>query len=315
MSSLNNPQNLAPTAAESAAEPAAANPGPAWLRYLRTKGGRLAALLVVFAAVDALGVGSLAQLGATTNPLRALLTLVLGFAVAVGALRLYTLLVHRLEQRDDVAELPAATRTSGLRRGILLGLGLFTVTIALIAMFGGYRAHGWGSFWAAVATLGVSGLAAAVVEELMFRAVLFRIVEEWAGTRVALIVSALLFGLLHLINPDATVWGALAIAIEAGLMLGAAYSATRSLWVPIGLHLGWNFAEGGLFGVTVSGSASHGPSGLLDGAVAGHHALVSGGQFGPEASIFSILVCSAISVYFLRKASREGNLRPRRASH
>lgn len=307
MFSLNDPtqNHLDTTAAESDAV-------PTWLRYLRTKAGRLVSLLVVFLAVEALGVGSLAQLGATTNPFRALLTLVLGVAVAYGALRLYQVLIGRIEQRD-ATELPAATAASGLRRGAVLGIVLFTVTIALIAMFGGYRAHGWGSFWAGVATLGVSGIAAAAVEELMFRAVLFRIVEEWAGTKAALVVSALVFGLLHLVNPDATVGGALAIAIEAGLMLGAVYAATRSLWLPIGLHLGWNLAEGGLFGVTVSGSASHGPSGLLDGAVTGP-ALVSGGQFGPEASIFSILVCGVATVYFLRQASREGNIRPRQTA-
>jgi membrane protease YdiL (CAAX protease family) len=267
--------------------------------------------LLVLAAVDGLGVGSLAKLGETTNPFRALLTLVLGVAVAVGALRLYKLLIHRFERRE-VSELPAATASWGLRRGIALGIILFSVTIGLIALFGGYRMDGWGSFWAAAATLGVSGAAAAVVEELMFRAVLFRIVEELAGTRVALVVSGLLFGLLHLINPHATLWGAIAIAIEAGLMLGAAYSATRSLWLPIGLHLGWNFAEGSLFGVTVSGSASPGPNGLVNGLVTGH-ALVSGGEFGPEASIFSILVCLVATVYFLRRARREGNLRPFRA--
>lgn len=105
-------------------------------------------------------------------------------------------------------------------------------------------------------------------------------------------------------------WGALAIAIEAGLMLGAAYAATRTLWLPIGLHFGWNFALSGIFGVTVSGNEDM-PAGLLHGVLSGPEA-ITGGGFGPEAGIFAILVCVIPAVVFLRTAKRQGRLHPRR---
>jgi membrane protease YdiL (CAAX protease family) len=140
----------------------------------------------------------------------------------------------------------------------------------------------------------------AVTEEILFRGELFRLIQKWAGTTVALTVSGLLFGALHLINPGATVWGGLAIAVEAGVLLGVAYTVTRSLWLPIGLHLGWNFAESGLFGATDSGSSFH--SGLVLGVPHGT-AAISGGGFGPEASIFAIVVAVAASVW-LHRASR-----------
>ncbi len=108
-----------------------------------------------------------------------------------------------------------------------------------------------------------------------------------------------MFGGLHLLNPNATPWGAVAIAIQGGLMMAACYAVTRSLWLPIGLHFGWNFAEGGIFGTTVSGSSTTN-TGLFSSHLSGP-LLISGGDFGPEATIFAVLVCSLVTVYFLRK--------------
>lgn len=83
-----------------------------------------------------------------------------------------------------------------------------------------------------------------VVEELVFRGVVFRVLEEWLGTWVALVLASLLFGGLHLTNPDATLWGAVAIALDAGTLLTACYVLIRRLWLAIGLHFGWNFLQG-----------------------------------------------------------------------
>lgn len=265
-------------------------------RFLRPIAVRLIALLVVFAVVDGL-VAALIP----ANPIGGLLV---GVAAAAAALFLYARLVGWLEQRA-VPEVGLATLRSQLPRGVGIGIGLFAVTILLIFVCNGYRVLGWGSAGDMIATFGLM-TGVAVGEELLFRGVLFRIVEEWAGTVVALSVSAVLFGGLHLLNPAATVWGALAIAVEAGVMLGAAYVVTRSLWLPIGLHLGWNFAESGIFGATVSGSDSD-FGGLLRGAAHGP-AIISGGEFGPEASIFSILVCVTVAVVLLRSARRQGRI-------
>jgi CAAX protease family protein len=259
---------------------------PRWLRFT---GVRLLVLLVVFAAVDALVAAVI-----PANPVGGLLA---GLAAAAVALAGYARLVGWLEQRA-VLEVGLAALRSQLPRAIGIGIGLFAVTILLIFVCNGYRVRGWGSAGDMIATFGLMA-GVATGEELLFRGVLFRIVEEWAGTVVALTVSALLFGGLHLLNPAATVWGALAIAAEAGLMLGAAYVVTRSLWLPIGLHLGWNFAESGIFGTTVSGSGAD-SGGLLKGTAHGP-AIISGGEFGPEASIFAILVCVTVAVVLLRK--------------
>ncbi|CCH89161.1 Putative metal-dependent membrane protease, Abortive infection protein [Modestobacter italicus] len=236
--------------------------------------------------------------------------LAVGIAGGAAALGLYVAAVRLLERRQ-VTELAREDALRNLSKGVCGGLVLFTLTIGLIAVLGGYRITGWGSGGAAIAAFGVM-FGVAVSEELLFRGVLFRIVEERAGTWGSLVVSALLFGGLHLANPNATVWGAVAIAVEAGALLAAAYVATRTLWLPIGLHLGWNWAEAGLFGTAVSGSGKTGP-GLLDSVLSGPTAL-TGGAFGPEGSVLAVLICGLAAAGFMVLARRRGLVRPRRTA-
>ncbi|MFC8734412.1 CPBP family intramembrane glutamic endopeptidase [Luteimicrobium sp. NPDC057192] len=232
--------------------------------------------------------------------------LVVGLATAAAALVVYRALVRWTEHRAAV-EVGPGGRGRGLAIGTGAGVAMFAVVIAVLALLGDYTVHG------AHLTAGVAGFvglmaAAAVTEELMFRGVLFRVLERGLGTWLALAATSVLFGALHLVNPDATWWGALAIAVEAGGMLGAAYVATRTLWLPIGLHFGWNFAESAIFSTAVSGNgASHG---WLDATTSGS-TLVTGGTFGPEAGLPSIVVCLAVASALLVVARRRGRIVPR----
>ncbi|MEV4055916.1 CPBP family intramembrane glutamic endopeptidase [Amycolatopsis sp. NPDC049688] len=235
------------------------------------------------------------------------LTLVFGVVTAVLTVVVYRWVVRRTEQRP-VTELSGPGAGLAVGRGVLVGVALFGIVIANIALLGDYEVRGWGTVPGAVGLLGFMA-AAAVTEELLFRGVLFRIVEERTGTVLALVLTGVLFGLVHLVNPHASLWGALAIAIEAGGMLTAAYVATRRLWLPIGLHFGWNFAAAGLFGTEVSGNGT--PQGLLD-AVTSGPAVITGGSFGPEGSLYSVLFCSLGTAAFLWLAHRRGRLVPRR---
>jgi phosphate/sulfate permease len=138
--------------------------------------------------------------------------------------------------------------------------------------------------------------------------VLFRILEQSFGTSVALVASALLFGFAHGINPGATLISDVAIVIEAGLLLGVAYALTRNLWLAIGIHTGWNFTEGSVFGASVSGTQGHGS--LFHSTLTGSD-LLSGGAFGPEASVIAIAVCgSAALILGVLVYRRGGWLRP-----
>lgn len=254
--------------------------------------------LAVVEAIALVGSRAVAEVGGNV-----LLTLVVGVATAVAALIAYAGIV-RVTERRQVSEVAVRGAAPAFGRGLLIGLLLFAAVIGTIAVAGGYHVLGLGSVAAMVATIGVMA-AAAVTEELAFRGVLLRIVEERAGTMVALIGTSLVFGAMHLINPDATLWGAIAIAIEAGGMLGAGYVATRKLWLPIGLHFGWNLAESGIFSTEVSGDGAS--QGLLHSVTSGPM-LLTGGEFGPEASLASVIGGVLVTIVFLVIAHRRGNL-------
>ena len=235
------------------------------------------------------------------------LTLALGMLTTVLAVLVYRWVVGRTEHRP-VAELDPSGAAPALGRGTLIGVVMFGMVITNLFTSGNYEVHGLGSLSGTVGLFGFMA-AAAVTEELLFRGVLFRIIEEYLGTWIALALTALLFGLAHLPNPDATAWGAFAIAIEAGGMLAAAYVATRNLWVPIGVHFGWNFAAGGIFSTVVSGNDTE--QGLLDSTTSGNK-WITGGDFGPEGSVYSVLFGVLLTIAFLWLAHRRGHIVPRR---
>ncbi|MBB5960658.1 hypothetical protein FHS29_007286 [Saccharothrix tamanrassetensis] len=237
-----------------------------------------------------------------------LLALPLGIGSVIVVVAGYRKLSQVVEQRADIPELAKVRMWSQLRRGALLGSGLFVLLMLLIGMFGGWQDMSWGSIWGCLGTAGLTA-SVAVTEEVLFRAVLFRIMEERTGTAVALVVSSLIFGLTHSINGDATLWGVLSIALTGGLLTTAAYVATRSLWLSIGLHFAWNFTHAGIFGVALSGT-TEAPHGLLQTTLSGPTAL-TGGTFGPEASLIALLVCVVPTVVLLRRAARTGQIQRR----
>ena len=181
--------------------------------------------------------------------------------------------------------------------GIGFGIGLlyFVLVTGCIALLGGYRVTGIGNDWVALAKPLFMFLIVAVGEEVLFRGIVFRMLDERWGTWVALIVSALIFGFVHITNDNATVWSSVAIAVEAGLLLGAAYKWAGNLWLPIGIHWAWNFFQGPVFGFAVSGNQTQSLiKPLIDGPV-----WMTGGTFGAEASVPAFVLGLAVAVLFL----------------
>jgi len=136
--------------------------------------------------------------------------------------------------------------------------------------------------------------------------VLFRIVEEGLGSWWALVISALFFGASHIANPGATLWSSAAIAIEAGLLFGMIYHLTRSLSLCMGLHAAWNFAQGTIYGIPVSGTRA---DGWLVSTRSGPDWL-SGGVFGAEASVVALTLCSLCTAGLLVVVVRRGSIVP-----
>ena len=212
----------------------------------------------------------------------------------------YRGLTRVLEGRaaDELGRPGAPSETAA---GAVIGAGLLSLTVALVAALGYYHVESTASLTALFAAFGIAATSG-YIEEVVFRGVLFRIVEEGLGTWAAFAVSVAFFGAAHLGNPQATLYGAAAIGIEAGMLLGAAYLLTRRLWLAIGIHFGWNFMQAGVFGPNLSGREV---GSVLESRLSGPD-LLSGGALGVEGSLFAVLLCAALSVLFLMKAHRRG---------
>jgi membrane protease YdiL (CAAX protease family) len=270
------------------------------VRLILLAGGMLALLIAL-----QLGVRALAHIVPARTK-----TVVLSMSelAACGVMILaYRISVRRLEHRV-AAEIAFSKSAWLFLPGVILGLAIFSVVYAILWSIGIAHYEGFGQ-WAGVVAAGAAALAAAVGEEIVFRGAIFRIVDERLGSTAALLVSAMVFGLLHAMNPGATLLSTTAIALEAGVLLAAAYAATRTLWLPIGIHFGWNFTEGGIFGAAVSGGRS---KGLLVFPLRGP-AVYTGGAFGPEASVWAVAVCLATSALLIWAAIRLQHWRPLRA--
>ena len=164
-----------------------------------------------------------------------------------------------------------------------------------IALMGGYRIDSVNWDWNALIRSLFMFLVVGVGEEVLFRGIVFRMIDDRWGTVVALVVSALIFGFVHISNNNATVWSSVAIAVEAGLLLGAAYKWSGTLWVPIGIHWSWNYFQGPVFGFAVSGN---GTQSLVDPVIQGSDWL-TGGSFGAEASIPAFVLGLALAIVLL----------------
>ncbi|WP_165776680.1 CPBP family intramembrane glutamic endopeptidase [Bifidobacterium simiarum] len=274
-------------------------------RYSAPLRGFVFAAVFIVAAIAIIGVGSggKAALPGSGTGVTPDMTLV-SWGELFGAIIAYLIVVMALEGRRRPIEL-APARALDLVRGGIASFVCIAVSIGVIALFGGYRIVGFNAGYVPWADLLTLGLTAGVAEEIMMRGILLRLVEESLGSWGAVAVSALVFGLLHVLNPDGTLWGGIAIAIEAGLLFGAIYLATRSLWWCIGFHAMWNIAEGPIFGSIVSGTGTQ-RSWLI--AQWSGPDLLTGGRFGLEASVVPVVIMGSLAIALLIHLQRHGRM-------
>jgi membrane protease YdiL (CAAX protease family) len=229
------------------------------------------------------------------KPLRVGWPLLLAAVLGMLGYRWFT---QRVEKRT-ATELALARAPREIGTGLALGATLGLAVAGVLAAVGAFTvtgSDGWGFMLKSLP----EQIMVACFEELVFRAVLFRIVEQRWGSRNALIVSFVMFALAHLPNEHVS---ALAILITgvAGVTLSACYMLTRRLWLSIGMHFGWNYLYDGVFAVPVSG---HPARGWLQVSMSGPDWL-TGGSYGVEASLVTLLVWGAAAVWLLRRAYKQ----------
>lgn len=216
---------------------------------------------------------------------------------------LYLFIVAKLGEHPR-NEFRDAKALRNLLLGLVGGAAVFSLIVLIAAALGIYRIVGVGDLRGLLAALIGPTLFAAVSEEMLFRGILFRWLEDFGGSWTALLLTSAFFGAAHLANPHASTVAAAGIAIEAGVMLGAAYMLTRSLWLPIGLHAAWNFTQGEVYDIPVSGAKA---DGIVNAQLNGPP-LLTGNGFGLEASVIAMVVATAFGLWLLWLAIRKGEV-------
>ncbi|MBL8370859.1 MAG: CPBP family intramembrane metalloprotease [Burkholderiaceae bacterium] len=269
-------------------------------RIFRSPPARLLLLgfiLVIFMSLNADVMTSYAG-----EPVKAVLHIV---ALAIAGFAVYAGYAYFFEKRA-VSELALPGMGPQLGFGLLMGAGLYAACEVILMALGIYRIVGLNPLSYMVPAIAMA-LSSSIYEELLFRGVLFGAVEQWLGSWAALVVSSLVFGLTHLINPQGTLEGALFIAVEAGILLAAAYMLTRRLWMSIGFHMAWNYTQSAIFSGIVSGNDAQ--PGLIRSTVNGPDWL-TGGSFGVESSVLALLLCTTTGIVMLVMAVKRGKIVP-----
>ncbi len=217
------------------------------------------------------------------------LSLGIAFLTVVLVYACYAILVRKFERRP-VEELAIEHLPKELLGGVVLGVLLMSAVIGLLWL-SGFSELEWGR-WSDWPHDTREALGTGLLEELLARLVIFRMLACAFRVKPALVLSALIFGGAHLANPNATLISSIAIAVEAGLLLAGFYLLTGRIWLSVGVHAGWNFSQGGIFGTPVSGMPSDGS--LFQSMPAQDVPnWITGGAFGPEGSVIAVLAGSA----------------------
>jgi membrane protease YdiL (CAAX protease family) len=279
-----------------------------WLRALLWLAALTVAIIVVYNGAAKASLGLMALAGgnaiASTAGQPALQKLIAAILGSIALVAIYWLAVRFGEQRT-VPELNLRQAPVELLLGMILGAALMIAIVGTL----------WVGGWVVIQTKAVSAVALAardsirsgVLEELVLRLVVFRLLWRALGLWPALAGAALLFGVLHLANPDSSPFAAACLIAGEGVGIGL-YLLTGRIWASIGMHAAWNFTQGWIFGAVVSGTSeiSGGPLSLQPAANVSQ--MLSGGGFGPEGSWAALIVSLAASVALLTIAWRRGCL-------
>ncbi|AVR95645.1 CPBP family intramembrane glutamic endopeptidase [Pseudoduganella armeniaca] len=257
-----------------------------------------AVLAVLFVLVPFIGLMVLSE--AVPKPYRAGWPMLLAALGVVGGYRFYV----RSFERRVVTELGLAGAGEELRRGLGLGALLVVFCSAVLLAAGAWTATGT-AHWSVMFTPLPEQVMVAFMEEILFRAVIFRLLEKSWGTTIAFVVSSLLFALAHVPNEGFSVFAAVMTAVASATLTGA-WLVTRRLWLPIGIHFAWNYLFDAVFSLPVSG---HPGRGWIQIATGGPDWL-TGGAYGVEGSVVTLVGWGAAAVVLVAIARRRGQWLP-----
>ncbi|OOV19599.1 CPBP family intramembrane glutamic endopeptidase [Flavobacterium sp. LM4] len=225
-----------------------------------------------------------------------------GLFVSTSCVLSYILFFKKYEKRA-VTEFASKGIAKNLIIGISVGFILQSLTILVIYLNGSYSVAAVNPVSFILIPFAIM-FTVAIIEEILVRGIIFRVLEEKLGSHISLTISSVLFGVFHLANPHGTLLSGICIT-TAGFLFGAAYIYSRSLWLPIALHFAWNFTQSGIFGAITSGNEK--TNSLLESKIQGPE-YITGGEFGPEGSIQAIAFCVVATIAFLILIHKENKI-------
>jgi len=191
---------------------------------------------------------------------------------------------------DRAAASPRLIIRGALLGGLTIGIAsLILIAIGMLRIDRTLPGSWWGEAWRATLVF----LPAAFFEELFIRGYVFAVLRRAAGWKLALIVTSVVFGLLHAWNPNPDAESILAV-IVAGFLLGAIFLATRSLYAAGAAHFAWNWVMSGAMHIAVSGLPSPDPDYRV---VETGPDWLTGGPWGPEGGLMAVAVMFIVFFY------------------
>ena len=204
----------------------------------------------------------------------------------------------KLFEKREIKELSKTNLKTELFGGFLFGFLVLSFVILILYLLGYYSIDGISDLSYLLAPFSFLVLAA-LIEEVFFRLIIYRIIEKWIGTYLALLLISIIFTVPHLFNDNVTLLSIL-LLLTFGFAHSIMYTYTKRLWLPFAFHLGWNFAQP-FYGSNLSGTEEeHIINSTFDGPV-----LLIGSEFGIEDSILSIILLLLVCIIFLRLSIKQ----------
>lgn len=228
-------------------------------------------------------------------------TTIINYISVIVLLLTYYFLFHFYDKRK-ITELSIKHFPKDFIGGLIFGFSTLSLVILILYFGGSYKVIGISNYSFLIAPLS-SLVIAALLEEVFFRLIIYRILETWIGTYWTLPLISIVFTIPHLFNDNVSLLSVLILLIF-GFAHSIMYNYTKRLWLPFAFHLGWNFAQP-FYGSNLSGLEDVGS--IIKAKFEGPKMLI-GSNFGIEDSILSIILLAIISFIFLTLSIREGKI-------
>jgi membrane protease YdiL (CAAX protease family) len=216
--------------------------------------------------------------------------------------------LNRYYERRKITELSTHNIGKYLLAGLLLGLLIPSLSVLVTYLKGEFNILSVSNItfiFLRDFTISIGmGIATAVFEEVLFRGVLFRLIEEKLGSYFAIIISGVIFGFAHLVNENSSFLTGLSISIMSVFII-AAYMYTRNLWFPIAIHFAFNFAHGNIFGTDVPAYPES--TSIIISQLEGSK-WFTGGDLGIEATVQTVVLCLIAGIILLVLSHKKGNI-------